>query len=234
MAAPMKEEEIINICDLKGFIYLGIKYINKKKHYKYQCVCGEVDYVTMSSLKRRKGCIHCSGRKKKIIEEIRKYFKEHGCELLSTRYESNSQPLKYICSCGNISNVSWAHFKHGQRCKECWIKNHSGKNHYAYNEDLTDVQRKKNGIDRTKSPKYRQWKKNVLEKDIYICQKCGNDLNKFYNVAHHIDSWDLNSKLRYEVSNGISFCENCHKLFHSKYGYGNNNKEQLEEYLNGK
>ena len=33
------------------------------------------------------------------------------------------------------------------------------------------------------------------------------------------------------IKNGIAFCRPCHKMFHIKYGFRNNNREQLLEFL---
>lgn len=37
--------------------------------------------------------------------------------------------------------------------------------------------------------------------------------------------------LRYDIENGITLCDVCHKGFHKKHGYGRNTKEQFREYL---
>lgn len=59
--------------------------------------------------------------------------------------------------------------------------------------------------------KYRFWKKSVLKRDLYTCQKCGNgdDL-----VVHHIKGFADNEKLRYDLKNGITLCKECHKEVH--------------------
>lgn len=86
---------------------------------------------------------------------------------------------------------------------------------------------------------YRDWRKAVFERDSYTCQSCGyknriglkpeekRELN-----AHHIKNWRDNEDVRYDVGNGITFCEKCHLEFHAIYGKKNNTKEQLEEFLN--
>lgn len=82
---------------------------------------------------------------------------------------------------------------------------------------------------------YRHWRKNVFERDGYVCQCCG-DTNGFGHrvdlVAHHIMNWKDNVDLRYDVDNGVTLCEKCHLMFHSKYGKRNNTFEQLKEFLN--
>ena len=48
----------------------------------------------------------------------------------------------------------------------------------------------------------------------FTCQMCGQvggGLN-----AHHIKRWSTNVNERYQVSNGITLCEKCHKELHGK------------------
>ncbi len=64
------------------------------------------------------------------------------------------------------------------------------------------------------SPEYSVWRTAVFERDEYTCQKCsqkGGTLN-----AHHIKSFKKYPKLRYVVSNGITYCEKCHREVHKK------------------
>lgn len=82
---------------------------------------------------------------------------------------------------------------------------------------------------------YDDWRRKTFEKDQYTCQCCGivgGRLN-----AHHIENFSSNKKLRYDIQNGITLCEEHHSTafpdsFHKVYGTKNNNGEQLEEYIN--
>jgi len=49
--------------------------------------------------------------------------------------------------------------------------------------------------------------------------------------VHHIEGYAENKHLRIDVSNGITFCQKCHNVFHRIYGKKNNNRSQLEEFL---
>ena len=48
---------------------------------------------------------------------------------------------------------------------------------------------------------------------------------------HHLDGYDNFKDKRYDETNGITLCHNCHYNFHSIYGRGNNTKEQFEEWI---
>jgi 5-methylcytosine-specific restriction endonuclease McrA len=63
-----------------------------------------------------------------------------------------------------------------------------------------------------KDPQYKQWRKEVYERDNHKCQwpNCaytGKKLN-----AHHIKKWSEYPGLRFNKQNGITLCYNHHKL----------------------
>ena len=67
------------------------------------------------------------GRKKIQYEEIKAFIEGHGCKLLTTKeeYESNGMnthsKLEIKCKCGKTFPKSFRDFKSGQQCKECGI-----------------------------------------------------------------------------------------------------------------
>jgi hypothetical protein len=70
-------------------------------------------------------------------------------------------------------------------------------------------------LDARRDPKYRAWRKAVFERDHYTCQKCGD--NRGGNLrAHHKKPFANYPELRFEVSNGITYCNTCHELEHFK------------------
>ncbi len=70
----------------------------------------------------------------------------------------------------------------------------------------------------TQSFIYKSWRKKVFERDEYSCQKCGQIAG--YLTAHHKKSWAKYPKLRYKLTNGITLCEDCHKLTDNYKGRG--------------
>ena len=56
------------------------------------------------------------------------------------------------------------------------------------------------------------WRRAVFQRDNWACQECGVQGCRKYPVnAHHIKSFAKYPELRFEVSNGITLCEDCHK-----------------------
>ena len=80
------------------------------------------------------------------------------------------------------------------------------------------------------SGEHKSWREAVFARDNWTCQKCKKRGGVVLH-PHHIQNFAQYSELRFEVSNGITFCKEDHNLFHKKYGTENNNKEQLEEFL---
>lgn len=63
------------------------------------------------------------------------------------------------------------------------------------------------------SSKYREWRTAVFARDNYTCRKCGD--SKGGNLhAHHVKSWADHPELRYDVSNGVTLCVDCHQEKH--------------------
>lgn len=80
------------------------------------------------------------------------------------------------------------------------------------------------------SAEYKIWRENVYERDIYTCQRCGD--NKWWNLnPHHILNFSSYPELRFAIDNWITLCDSCHNGFHKKYGCKDNNKEQLNDYI---
>lgn len=68
------------------------------------------------------------------------------------------------------------------------------------------------GRDRN-SKEYKQWRNKVFQRDDYTCNKCHKRGGKIQ--AHHIKPWALYIDDRFNVDNGITLCNECHRQEHS-------------------
>ena len=66
----------------------------------------------------------------------------------------------------------------------------------------------KTNRDIRRSPAYKRWRISVFKRDKYKCKLC--DSNKKIE-ANHIKRFSEYVELRFEVSNGITLCNPCHK-----------------------
>lgn len=168
----------------------------------------------------------------------------HGSEAIKVQWEKPSADArrelsseiakKYLCKREVRDKARLAmqtkEYRHKQSISKIGPRNgmygKCGELHNNWNPNLTDEERE-NG--RNTFENY-QWRKDVYERDSYTCQNCGD--SKGGNlVAHHINSHDIHKDQRYDIENGVTLCEKCHKDFHSKYGYGKNTRTQFSEWL---
>ena len=62
---------------------------------------------------------------------------------------------------------------------------------------------------------YKIFRSKVRKRDGYKCKMPGCTCKKNLQV-HHIRPWSKNIMLRYDISNGITLCKNCHKQITGK------------------
>lgn len=74
-----------------------------------------------------------------------------------------------------------------------------------------------------RSAKFAKWRKKVFERDNYTCWICEERGAMLH--PHHLKKFSDYPELRFEVSNGLTLCEFCHKTYTE---FGNQwNKKQL-------
>lgn len=214
----------------------GNYHKNRKAKDGYHSQCKKCLYE--KSLKYKHICKNCGLEYKSKSEHST--FCSKKCQ---GEFNSNKQIV--ICDgCGNEFELSkWEidrsdkHFC-SQECYGKWCsENRKGDKHPMYgvhrfgeesphwNPNLTEEDRDRH----RDNYKISNWRQAIFARDNYICQVTGD--NKGGNlVAHHLNGYNKYKELRYDINNGITITEEIHKLFHKIYGYGNNTKEQFEEF----
>jgi hypothetical protein len=72
--------------------------------------------------------------------------------------------------------------------------------------------------ERFKRPEYLEWRRAVLERDAYRCRDCGRQCRKREKglAAHHILGYAGHPQRRYDVTNGVTLCRDCHMIRHGR------------------
>ena len=170
---------------------------------------------------------------------VKQEFEKRNYKLLTNDFRNQAVTnikLEYLCNkhlyLGSLF-ITWNHFyTKNQGCRQCAIESRpswEGENNPAWKGGISD----KNNRERH-SNKYKRWVKEVYIRDNYTCQCCGRVGGELR--AHHIDSFAKYESQRYEVSNGMTLCRNCHDVdvlnsFHNKYGTVNHTREELFEFI---
>ncbi|MDU3409970.1 HNH endonuclease [Clostridium sp.] len=193
-------------------------------------ICGKKFYVSKSRLDKSKCC---------SIECGHKYT---GISLLGENHPNwkggvSTLLKEYECDyCGNKilrTEIKYhANNNHfcSKICQGAWrSKSFSGENSHLWNFSLS----KEDRIKGRKIIGYTEFINNTYKRDNYTCQYCGD--NKGGNlVSHHLNGYNWDKENRTNVDNGVTLCQDCHKEFHTIYGYGYNTKEQYIEWTNNK
>lgn len=231
-----ERKKFINTCE-----YCGKKFRTAHKNSKY---CSNACKPQCRPKKVKVVCFIC-GKEKEITSSQMKRSKHHYCstECKNKGYsilysgENSARYAQLEVQCDFCGKTFKRHpheiekYANNYCSKECSIKGYSilysGENHPCYDPNKSEEDR----IINRNIEGYEEWIKQVYKKDNYTCQCCGD--NKGGNLnAHHIFNYMEYPDLRVSVDNGITLCEDCHKLFHSTYGYKGNNKQQLDRFLN--
>src|SRR4030065_2124982 len=101
-------------------------------------------------------------------------------------------------------------FKHSNETKLKWSLMRKGENNPNWKGGITPEQDKIRHCTETT-----HWRKAVYDKDKYTCQICGAK-DKYLN-AHHIKPFKDYPELRFDINNGITLCEDCHKDIHKSH-----------------
>ena len=210
------------------------KFINRSK----QCICRKASSIGLKvniQLANKNNPERL--RKQKATAELRKSLtleqEQEVIKLYSSGLSCNDIKKIYSCSKPVILKV----LKNIPKRKPGEYSNHISKNqgfgptHHTWKGGIKSVYDRIRDLD-----KYKQWRLSVFMRDNSQCTKCGEKQNKH---AHHmitlktlinnyckehykeivdLDQNDLNSDYFYDLSNGLTLCEPCHKNWHFEHG----------------
>jgi hypothetical protein len=106
----------------RGYTLLETEYRNNSQKLNYICNNGHTTEIDFHHFQNGRGCGKCLNRDIFELEDVIKYFEEHGCKLLATEFINMNQDLEYICACGNKNIKNFTQFRIYQGCNECRIE----------------------------------------------------------------------------------------------------------------
>lgn len=174
MPAKYKLDQVIEIFKNNKCELLSKEYKNNTSILKFLCKCNNNIEMTLKKYLVQLCCDECNKKILKRIykydfEQVKKYFQDNNCELISENYINNKQNLDYICECKNLSQISFKAFLNGQRCSKCAIEKRKITNLQSYGNECSMnskeniAQRKDIQVELTKKRKTTNLKKYGVE-----------------------------------------------------------------------
>lgn len=172
-----------------------------------------------------KNCIVCDKDYWEIPSKPRKFCSQD-CYWQDMKGKSfrRKKPIKFNCkNCGKEREV-YPSLGFMKFCtKECATEFNRGENHHCWEGGKSTLYQRF-----LRSREYKKWRKEIFERDNYICQDCGfkggsgvhRDLH-----PHHIKSASKYPEFCLDLDNGKTVCYICHGKIHSinfknkKYSY---------------
>jgi 5-methylcytosine-specific restriction endonuclease McrA len=208
---------------------IEFSHINKSNSAFWICECNCGNIVIVQGTKLRSGHTKSCGcllkdfaKENFFIDITGETFGYFFVEKFVSIGERGSQ-WECLCKCGNRKIVYATDLKAGH-VTSCGCKRRTILKKYEDSDkSFTERELVRQSVE------YSEWRTSVFKTGNYICEKCGQ--RGGYIEAHHVLSFDKNLEERFDVKNGIVFCKHCHVDFHKNYGFGDNTREQLKEFL---
>jgi len=112
-------EQVKNIFSTKGWYLLSKVYKDNKQKLNVICNNGHKLDINLNNFLTGWRCTECYGKRYLNYERVKEDFIKNGYILLSKKYIDSSKKLKYKCSKGHISTITYNQFSRGNRCGVC-------------------------------------------------------------------------------------------------------------------
>ena len=182
-------------------VFKAIKAEHKRGRAKYcsrQCF---FDYHKKGKFVKCKVCNKETYKRQTDLRQGFGNYCSHKCSNIDQRIGANKNCL----TCGNSFYLEISRIRKNNCCsKKCRGIFERGENHWNWQGGIYEMY---NEI--RSSPLSKRWSIEVKERDNYECQICG--INKKLQ-ANHIKKFSDYPELRFDLNNGITLCEYCHKL----------------------
>jgi len=153
-----------------------------------------ISSTTVWSILRKKKCINCNN----IV-----YHKAELCRKCESKEKPHFKGKHHSIKSRSIMSEKRLGVKFSEEHKKNLIGVHAKEKHWNWRGGITGF----NKQERTKF--YRKFRLEVLKRDNFKCQKCGNGGNL---QVDHIKKWSKFPDLRFDISNCRTLCVKCHYM----------------------
>lgn len=191
--------------------------------YLCQCDCGNTTLARRGNLKNGHtsscGCKRGVGFREKMRVENDLTGITYGRLTVLGRDEEDFKKFLCSCECGNTASVRSAELKkfHTQSCG-CLQKEISSKILEDYKQDHRkslghDPLVPMGNIEDLERSRFRiELQQTIMQRDNYCCVWCSS--KGVYLHVHHLETWKNSPERRFDPTNLVTLCVECHKSIH--------------------
>ena len=112
-----------NYIENEGYELISTEYVDVKTPLELKCPDGHIfEGTNFNSFKNGIRCSKCNGGIRLTYDYVKDYIENEGYELISTEYKNSSIKLRIKCQYNHYFNMSFGHFKGGEKCPICQRK----------------------------------------------------------------------------------------------------------------
>lgn len=153
------------------------------------------------------------------------YFKEKYKEVMLEHYgvenAFQSEEIKEKIRQTSLEKYGYEHYRQNQEMKEKYC---IGEKCPWYIDGRTSLK-----DDWDNATLVSSFRRKIFGSRERKCVCCGKEIREMQ--LHHLNARNKFPEQTFDEDNVVIICKDCHKKFHDKYGYGDNTKEQFEEFL---
>lgn len=205
---------------IKNVSYRGSVHV-----YLCECECGNTTLARRGNLKNGHtascGCLRGVFHKEKMRVDNDLTGKVFGRLTVLGRDEQTFKKFICICQCGNKTSVTGNHLKKSKTIScGCYKREVSSKTLQEYKQDyrqslgldpLTPIGNKED-LERATFKITTQ--QQILQRDGYSCVWCST--KGVYLHVHHLETWKKAPERRFDPTNLVTLCVECHKTVHNR------------------
>lgn len=219
------KKEVLNLEGMKFGRFLAIKRSERKGNY-WECICDCGTERTVSSKTLRNGSSKSCGCLASDLNKARAYDLTgdvYGRLVVINKSEKGGIFWDCLCSCGNSISTSSKSLKSGYT-KSCGcLREETAKSNIMTfinkirEEQGLPIDENISSNDKIERARFIPLAREIYARDGFCCVWCSKTGSKLN--AHHLETWATTPDKRFDKTNLVTLCEDCHFTAHNNSWY---------------